>query len=55
MTKKDEDHAEITPEVEEDGEDHLAEMLGWDEGSLRVWEAKRGRRELGKQYTRLAR
>ena len=37
----------ITPEVEEDGQAHLEEMLERDEEFRRVWEANRAKRELG--------
>lgn len=47
MTTKHEEHISINPEVEEDGEAHLAEMLDRDEGFRQVWEANRGKRELG--------
>ncbi len=47
MTTKREEHTGINPEVEEDGGNHLEEMLDRDEGFRRVWEANRGRRELG--------
>ena len=47
MTTKREEQTSLNPEVEEDGEAHLAEMLDRDEGFRRVWEANRSRRELG--------
>lgn len=47
MTTKREEYHEVNQEVEEDGEAHLQEMLRRDEGFRRVWEANRGRRELG--------
>lgn len=47
MTTKREKYTDTNPEVEEDGEAHLAEMLDRDEGFRRRWEENRGRRELG--------
>jgi len=46
MTTKREENTGINPEVEEDGEAHLEEMIDRDEGFRRVWEANRSRREL---------
>jgi len=37
----------INPEVEEDGEAHLREMLSTDKGFQRAWEEGQGRRNLG--------
>lgn len=39
--------AGINPEVEEDGEAHLRQMLAADQEFRRVWEEGRSRRELG--------
>jgi len=37
----------IDPEVEEDGQEHLRQMLDTDEEFRREWEANRAKRELG--------
>jgi|SRR5215204_1114196 len=42
------DHgAGINPEVEEDGEEHLTQMLSTDQEFRRAWEEGRSRRKLG--------
>lgn len=47
MTTRREGYYHINPEVEEDGEAHIEGMLDRDEGFRRVWEANRGKKELG--------
>jgi HTH-type transcriptional regulator / antitoxin HipB len=40
-------HEGIDPDVEEDGQEHLRQMLKTDEEFRREWEANRTKRELG--------
>lgn len=47
MTMGRKEQIDINPEIEEDGESHLTGVLDRDEDYGRMWEAKRGRRELG--------